>query len=56
MLNLEQFDKRYSVEPCPLGHGFYIADGEYRKIEAGPMPTRQRAEGVLAFMRQHVAK
>lgn len=52
-MNRQEFDARFKVEPCPDGRGFYVADTIERKVEAGPMPTRSRAEGVLLFMRQH---
>lgn len=50
---LQSFDTRYRVEQTPDGK-WIVTDRHERKIEAGPFPSRNRAESVLQFMRQHV--
>lgn len=49
----KEFDTRYHIRTDPSGIGFYVMNIVKRKVEAGPMPTENRAKQCLFFMRQH---
>lgn len=49
-----QMNERYTVEPCPAGGGFHVADNAARSIASGPWPSQGRAAYECDVLRRPV--